>query len=89
MTAIRVQAVRHVYPDGQVALDGVDLTVAPGERIAVLGPNGAGKTTLMLHFNGVLMATSGSVDIGGTPVSRKTLHDVRRRVASDPDHPGR
>jgi len=88
MTAIQVQGVRHVYPDGHVALDGVNLTVTAGERVAVLGPNGAGKTTLMLHFNGVLSATSGTVSIGGTTVSRKTLHDIRRRVGlvfQDPD----
>lgn len=88
MTAIRIEALRYVYPDGQVALDGVDLTVAPGERIAVLGPNGAGKTTLMLHLNGVLTATAGSLEICGMPVHRKTLHEIRRRVGlvfQDPD----
>ena len=86
--AVHVEALHHVYPDGHVALDGVELTVAPGERVAVLGPNGAGKTTLMLHLNGVLTATSGSVRIGGTAVGRKTLHDIRQRVGlvfQDPD----
>ena len=86
--AVHVEALRHVYPDGHVALDGVDLRVAPGERVAVLGPNGAGKTTLMLHLNGVLTATSGSVRIGGMPVDRKNLRDVRQRVGlvfQDPD----
>jgi cobalt/nickel transport system ATP-binding protein len=88
MTAIRVDALRHVYPDGHVALDGVDLTVAAGERVAVLGPNGAGKTTLMLHLNGVLTATSGALSIGGIAVNRKNLRDIRRRVGlvfQDPD----
>jgi cobalt/nickel transport system ATP-binding protein len=88
MSAIRIEGLRHVYPDGHVALDSVDLSVAPGERIAVLGPNGAGKTTLMLHLNGVLTATSGSVQIGGIPVTRKNLQDIRRRVGlvfQDPD----
>ncbi|HEY9263059.1 MAG TPA: ABC transporter ATP-binding protein [Mycobacterium sp.] len=86
--AVHVEALRHVYPDGHVALDGVDLSVAPAERVAVLGPNGAGKTTLMLHLNGVLAATSGSVRIGGIPVDRKNLRDVRQRVGlvfQDPD----
>jgi cobalt/nickel transport system ATP-binding protein len=86
--AVHVEALRHVYPDGRVALDGVDLTVAPGERVAVLGPNGAGKTTLMLHLNGVLTATAGSVQIGGIPLSRKNLRDIRERVGlvfQDPD----
>ncbi|MDA4107431.1 cobalt ABC transporter ATP-binding protein [Mycobacterium holsaticum DSM 44478] len=88
MTAIDIEALRYVYPDGQVALDHVDLTVAPGERIAVLGPNGAGKTTLMLHLNGVLTATSGAVEICGIPLNRKTVQDIRRRVGlvfQDPD----
>ncbi|MGV0853712.1 energy-coupling factor ABC transporter ATP-binding protein [Mycolicibacterium phlei] len=86
--AIEIEGLRHVYPDGHVALDGVDLTVAPGQRVAVLGPNGAGKTTLMLHLNGVLTATAGTVRIGGVPLTRKTIQDIRRRVGlvfQDPD----
>ncbi|AMO62021.1 cobalt ABC transporter ATPase [Mycolicibacterium phlei] len=86
--AIEIEGLRHVYPDGHVALDGVDLTVAPGQRVAVLGPNGAGKTTLMLHLNGVLTATSGTVRIGGVALTRKTVQDIRRRVGlvfQDPD----
>lgn len=86
--AIRVAGLRHVYPDGHVGLDHVDLEVAAGERVAVLGPNGAGKTTLMLSLNGVLRPTAGTVEIGGTPVTRSTLRDIRRRVGlvfQDPD----
>ncbi|WP_197373675.1 energy-coupling factor ABC transporter ATP-binding protein [Mycolicibacterium baixiangningiae] len=86
--AVRIEQLRHVYPDGHVALAGVDLTIGAGERVAVLGPNGAGKTTLMLHLNGVLEATAGTVHIGGTPVRRTTLADIRRRVGlvfQDPD----
>ena len=86
--AVRVTGLRHVYPDGHLALDGVDLTVHPGERIAVLGPNGAGKTSLMLHLNGVLTATSGSVEIGGVPVDRRNLRQIRQHVGvvfQDPD----
>jgi cobalt/nickel transport system ATP-binding protein len=86
--AIRVDGLHHVYPDGHSALGGVDLTVAEGERVAVLGPNGAGKTTLMLHINGVLVATAGLVEVGGIPVIRKNLRQVRQRVGlvfQDPD----
>jgi len=83
-----VHALTYAYPDGQAALAGVDLTVAAGERVALLGPNGAGKTTLMLHLNGVLTATTGSVEISGIRLDRKSLHDIRRRVGlvfQDPD----
>ena len=86
--AIRVQSLRHVYPDGHLALDGVDLRVAPGERVAVLGPNGAGKTSLMLHLNGVLTASSGTVEINGIAIARKTLRTIRQLVGvvfQDPD----
>jgi cobalt/nickel transport system ATP-binding protein len=86
--AVRVHDLRYAYPDGQVALDGVDLTVAAGERVALLGPNGAGKTTLMLHLNGVLTGSAGTVEISGIRLSRKTLQDIRRRVGlvfQDPD----
>ncbi|MCX2930574.1 ABC transporter ATP-binding protein [Mycobacterium sp. CVI_P3] len=86
--AIRVESLRYRYPDGHAALGGVDLSIDPGERVAILGPNGAGKTTLMLHLNGVLTATSGSVEISGIPLNRKTLRDIRRRVGlvfQDPD----
>ena len=78
--AIRVENLSYHYPDGRVALDGVDLNIAPGERVAILGPNGAGKTTLMLHLNGVLSASSGTVEIGGMALNRKNLREIRRRV---------
>jgi cobalt/nickel transport system ATP-binding protein len=86
--AVRIEALRYDYPGGHRALDGVDLTVTAGERVAVLGPNGAGKTSLMLHLNGVLTATSGTVEICGTPISRGTLREIRQRVGlvfQDPD----
>ncbi|HNA49254.1 MAG TPA: ABC transporter ATP-binding protein [Mycobacterium sp.] len=86
--AIRVENLSYRYPDGRVALDGVDLNIAPGERVAILGPNGAGKTTLMLHLNGVLSASSGTVEIGGMALNRKNLREIRRRVGvvfQDPD----
>ncbi len=86
--ALRLAGVRYAYPDGQVALDGVDLEVAVGERVAVLGPNGAGKTTLVLHLNGILEPQAGTVEVGGVRVGKATVADVRRRIGlvfQDPD----
>jgi cobalt/nickel transport system ATP-binding protein len=86
--AVSVRAVGFAYPDGRVALDGVDLEVLPGERVAVLGPNGAGKSTLVLHLNGILEPQRGQVTIGGRRVVKRNLAEVRRCVGivfQDPD----
>ena len=85
--AIHAHGVRHRYPNGHVALDGVDLHVPHGERIAVLGPNGAGKTTLMLHLNGLLRGT-GALEVAGLAVTKQALPELRSRVGlvfQDPD----
>jgi cobalt/nickel transport system ATP-binding protein len=86
--AVQIRGLEFEYPDGRRALDGVDLRIEPGERVAVLGPNGAGKTTLVLHLNGVLTATAGTVSINGHTVERANLKQIRRRVGvvfQDPD----
>ena len=84
-----LRGVRYAYPDGRVALEGVDLEVATGERVAVLGPNGAGKTTLVLHLNGVILPQSGRVVVDGLDTAAKAdVREVRRRVGivfQDPD----
>ena len=49
----------------QRAVDGVDLTVAPGERVALLGANGAGKTTTLMMLLGVITPDEGTVEILG------------------------
>jgi cobalt/nickel transport system ATP-binding protein len=86
--ALEVAGLAFAYPDGHQALHGVDLRIAPGERVALLGPNGAGKTTLVLHLNGILRADAGHVAVAGLPVERAHLREIRRRVGivfQDPD----
>lgn len=77
--AIEVRNLRYVYPDGTVALDGVDFQLMPGETVAVLGPNGSGKTTFALHLNGLLLG-EGEVKICGIVAQESTLTEIRRRV---------
>ena len=86
--AIEVDGLHHRYPDGTIALRGIDLRIEPGETVALVGPNGAGKSTLLLHLNGVLEPSEGSVRIDETAVDRTTLATIRARVGlvfQDPD----
>ena len=59
---------------GLKAVDGVTLTVQPGERHALIGPNGAGKTTLFNVISGELAATGGTITLLGTDVTRLAPH---------------
>jgi ABC-type multidrug transport system ATPase subunit len=54
-----------------VAVDGVDLAVAEGDRYGLLGPNGSGKTTLLRLLLGLVYATSGQIELMGHPVPRR------------------
>ena len=55
---------------GLLALDGVSLTVAPGERRAIIGPNGAGKTTLFSLISGEARPSAGRIALFGRDVTR-------------------
>ena len=71
--ALRVDDV-HVAFDDTSVLDGVDLSIEPGEIVALLGPSGSGKSTLLRVVAGIVMPDSGSVHIGGTDVTRQPTH---------------
>ncbi|KOT35912.1 cobalt ABC transporter ATP-binding protein [Streptomyces caelestis] len=72
----RVQALRHV-----------DLTVAPGETIALMGRNGAGKSTLLSALVGLVVPSSGSVRTGDAVPHRTRPRDLVRRVGLVPQEP--
>ncbi|HEY9361091.1 MAG TPA: ATP-binding cassette domain-containing protein, partial [Xanthobacteraceae bacterium] len=55
---------------GFVALDGIDLAVAEGERVGLIGPNGSGKSTLVNCICGTLVNETGTVRFNGETVDR-------------------
>jgi energy-coupling factor transport system ATP-binding protein len=71
--ALVVDGVWHELPGGRAILRAVDLTVRPGERLALMGRNGAGKSTLLRHVKGLLEPTRGSVRTAG-PVALLLQH---------------
>ncbi|MEU6567444.1 ATP-binding cassette domain-containing protein [Streptomyces parvulus] len=72
----RVQALRHV-----------DLTVSPGETVALMGRNGAGKSTLLSALVGLVAPTSGTVRAGDAVPHRTAPRDLVRRVGLVPQEP--
>jgi cobalt/nickel transport system ATP-binding protein len=69
------QDVRYSYLDRFVALDGVDLTVHRGEKLALLGANGCGKSTMLKILDGLIFPTTGTVTAYGQPVTEDSLED--------------
>ena len=63
---------------GFVALDGVSLAVAPGERLGLIGPNGSGKSTLVNCLCGALHNETGTVTFDGVNVNGMTAHQRTR-----------
>jgi putative ABC transport system ATP-binding protein len=80
-----MNAIKKVYDTGKIkveALKEIDLTVAPGEFVAIVGPSGSGKSTLMNLIGCLDTPTAGSYRLGGEDVSkldRDQLADVRNR----------
>ena len=68
MAMVEIRDLRKVYDDGFEALAGVTLDIEEGEILALLGPNGAGKTTLISAICGIVMASAGTIRVGGHDV---------------------
>src|SRR5579862_9392701 len=63
---------------GFVALDSIDLAVAPGERVGLIGPNGSGKSTLVNCLCGTLVTDTGTVRFEGRDLAGKSAHERTR-----------
>lgn len=80
MIDIFVQDLDFTYPGGVRALNGINLNIGAGEKVAIVGQNGAGKTTLVRHFNGLLLPTHGSVLIGDWDTRTSTVARLAERI---------
>jgi cobalt/nickel transport system ATP-binding protein len=67
--AFSLRGVRYSYAGRQVALDGIDLDIDFGERVALLGANGSGKSTLLKLLDGIIAPTEGTMQALGRSVS--------------------
>lgn len=77
---ITITGLTFTYPSGVEALQGVTLTIEPGEAVAIVGENGAGKTTLVKHFNGLLRPSGGSVVVGEWDTRKYSVAKLASRV---------
>ncbi len=80
--AVRTEQLRKSYGDHEV-LKGIDLTVAPGEVIAIIGKSGSGKSTLLRCINGLETFQHGSLTVQGQPLvhhDAAAMRELRQRV---------
>ena len=85
MTALSISDLRFSYPDNPDVLKGINVDIAPQERVGLIGPNGVGKTTLFLSICGVVKPTGGSVELFGRPVQAGKFHPEVGLVFQYPD----
>jgi ABC-type multidrug transport system fused ATPase/permease subunit len=78
---ITARDVRYAYRVGRDVLHGVDLSLRPGERLAMVGPSGAGKSTLGRLLAGIHPPRTGAVSVGDVPLVELPLDDLRGHVA--------
>ena len=83
MIDLQIRQLYFSYLNGLV-LDGIDLSVAAGEMVALLGPNGSGKTTLIKLVSGVLKPGQGKVSLDGASLSRLSRRSIARTIAVVP-----
>ena len=84
--SIKVTKLNHIYDKGmpteQAALVDISFEVNDGEIVGIIGHTGSGKSTLLQHLNGLLKATSGSIEIGGVDITQPgvSMVDIRKKV---------
>ncbi len=86
---IQCRGLKHTYPNGVEALQGIDMDIMAGEMVAIVGQNGSGKTTLAKHFNALLLPTEGEVLVHGQPTRKQGVFKIGQKIGyvfQNPDH---
>ncbi len=86
--AIEIRGLVAGYPPDEPILDGLDLTLAADDLVAVMGENGAGKSTLVRHFNGLQRPLAGTVRLHGREVASLSVAEAARGCAYLGQNPG-
>jgi ATP-binding cassette subfamily C protein CydD len=84
---LRLEGVGLSYGPGRVALDGLDMELRPGERVALVGPSGSGKSTVVRLLLGFIRQDRGRVLVDGLGLADLDLEDWRRHLAWVPQSP--
>ena len=88
---INLNNISYTYPNGDTAINGINLEIPIGKKIALLGGNGAGKSTLMLLLNGILKPTKGGLSFKNAAYkyNKKGLRELRSKIGllfPEPDY---
>ena len=73
MSVVRIDNVSKTFKGGTTALQGIDLTIEPGEFVSLIGPSGCGKSTLLRIIGDLIEPTSGTVRVNGKPARRARI----------------
>ena len=85
--AVRIKNLHFRYNDEMDVLNGIDLTINPGEKVALVGASGGGKSTLVQNLIGLYPATEGMIYYDNVPINRIGLEVVREHVVTVLQHP--
>ncbi|MEM9043274.1 MAG: ATP-binding cassette domain-containing protein [Pseudomonadota bacterium] len=78
--AIELSGLTFAYPGGRTILDGFDLSISPGEHIAIVGGSGSGKSTVLRLLLGFETPQAGTITFDGQDVSRLQIGRVRAQI---------
>ena len=77
---LKVENLYYSYGTGETVLNGVNVEIYEGEKIAVIGSNGSGKSTFFLNINGVLTPDQGEITYRNTIINNKNLRELRKNI---------